>query len=100
VTVRFRPEAAAELREARDWYAAREEHLGDQFLAAVDAAVRRVVARPKAFPVVPLVPLVRRAQLHRFPFTIVFRMLGEEGIEVLAVAHMRRRPGYWRARTR
>jgi toxin ParE1/3/4 len=88
------------LREARAWYASREEHLGDQFIAAVDAAVRRVVTQPLAFPTVPRVPSARRALLRRFPFSIVFRMLGEEVIEVLAVAHTSRRPGYWRARMR
>jgi hypothetical protein len=35
--------------------------------------------------------------LRRFPYLIVFRE-GMEGIEIVAVAHGRRRPGYWRDR--
>jgi toxin ParE1/3/4 len=100
VRVRFRPEAAAELLQARDWYAGRESGLGDEFAAAVDAAVDRVAARPLAFRVLPRVPSIRRAQLRRFPFVLLFRMLTGDVIEVIAVAHMRRRPGYWKTRLR
>jgi hypothetical protein len=42
----------------------------------------------------------RRAQRYvfpRFPFSLVYRMRGDE-VEVLAVAHGKRRPGYWRSR--
>lgn len=98
--VRFRREAAAEVREARKWYAERDSELGDRFVAAVDVCVERVAARPLAFSGVPRVPSVRRAQLRRFPFSLLFRLLAGDVIEVLAVAHMRRRPGYWRRRAR
>ncbi|MCP4594404.1 MAG: hypothetical protein GY842_27045 [bacterium] len=37
---------------------------------------------------------VRRASLSRFPYALVFIELDEE-IRVLAVAHDKRRPGYW-----
>jgi toxin ParE1/3/4 len=100
VKVRFRPEAAAELRHARDWYATREHGLGTEFVAAVDAAVDRVAARPLAFRLLPSVPSVRRAPLRRFPFVLLFRVLTADVIEVIAVAHMRRRPGYWKTRIR
>jgi len=100
VRVRFRPEAADELLRARDWYASRESGLGDEFVAAVDAAVDRVMARPLAFRVLPRVPSIRRAQLRRFPFVLLFRVLTGDVVEVIAVAHMRRRPGYWQSRLR
>jgi plasmid stabilization system protein ParE len=100
VRVRFRLEAAAELREARNWYAERDEDLGRRFVAAVDVAVERVAARPLAFPINPQVPSVRRAHVRRFPFSLLFRLLAGDIIEILAVAHDRRRPGYWRRRVR
>jgi len=100
VKVRFRPDAAAELLQARDWYAGRESGLGDEFATAVDATVDRVAARPLAFRVLPRVPTIRRAQLRRFPFVLLFRVLTGDVIEVIAVAHMRRKPGYWRVRLR
>jgi plasmid stabilization system protein ParE len=42
---------------------------------------------------------LRKVFLDRFPFTLVYRVRGDE-IEVLAVMHQRRRPGYWRTRVR
>ncbi len=40
---------------------------------------------------------VRRSLLKKFPYAVVFIVMAEE-IRILAVAHGRRRPGYWRAR--
>jgi hypothetical protein len=42
---------------------------------------------------------VRRALLARFPYALVFLIL-EEGVRILAVAHAKRRPGYWLGRVR
>jgi plasmid stabilization system protein ParE len=39
----------------------------------------------------------RRLVLRRFPFVIVFREAAN-GVEIIAIAHGRRRPGYWRDR--
>lgn len=41
---------------------------------------------------------IRRAMLARFPFTIVYHELEDE-VEVVAVMHQRRHPGYWKHRT-
>jgi hypothetical protein len=40
---------------------------------------------------------VRRLLVDRFPYALVF-VESETEIRVLAVAHTRRRPGYWRSR--
>ena len=37
---------------------------------------------------------ITRARLPRFPYAVIFMDLGTE-IRVLAVAHAKRRPGYW-----
>ncbi len=39
----------------------------------------------------------RRYILPRFPFSVIYRMKGEL-IEVVVVAHQRRKPGYWKSR--
>jgi hypothetical protein len=39
----------------------------------------------------------RRYVFPLFPFSLVYHLRGDE-VEVLAVAHGRRRPGYWRSR--
>jgi plasmid stabilization system protein ParE len=40
---------------------------------------------------------IRRALLKTYPYAVVFRE-GEEEILILAIAHGKRRPGYWRKR--
>jgi len=90
----FRPEAEAEALEARRWYEDRRPGLGDEFGAAVDATVTRVVEQPLAFPRVR--GETRRAVLVRFPYALYFRVT-EENIVVLAV-HGRQNPTRWRQR--
>jgi hypothetical protein len=57
-----------------------------------------IETRPESFPRVLDVPpglSIRRALLHRFPFALVFHQRGEGDTRIIAVAHAKRRPGYW-----
>lgn len=65
------------------------------FLDELDRAVSRIGDSPGQFP--EYVPGTRRMVLDRFPYFIVFRETAD-GVEILAVAHGHRRPGYWRER--
>lgn len=94
------PEAERELLAARDWYSDRSDGLGQVFVEAVDEAMTRVATMPDACSPVPGVSPelgVRRAFVKRFPFSVVFVELGGM-LVVVAVAHQRRRPGYWLGR--
>lgn len=91
----FREEAAADLQEARDWYAERDEGLADDFLGEVERIVGLVAEGPHAFPLVHRT--LRRALLHRFPYCVFFE-LREGSIEVVAVFHAHRDPRGWRSR--
>jgi hypothetical protein len=42
-------------------------------------------------------PDIRKAGLQRFPFNVLYRVAGG-AVQILAVAHHRRRPGYWLGR--
>ena len=100
----FSPEAVTELAEAVAWYGARGEGLGTRFLDEIDHLLTLLGDHPHAFPKLLGIPQdleVRRALLPRFPFALVLIERPEEA-RVLAVAHVRRRPGYWlhRVRTR
>jgi plasmid stabilization system protein ParE len=90
-----RPAAAADIEGAYRWYEQRRVGLGEEFLAAVDAKLGEVVARPSAYAVV--YREARRALLHRFPYAIFFRIFGETVI-VVACMHGRRDPQRWKAR--
>ncbi|RTL40858.1 MAG: type II toxin-antitoxin system RelE/ParE family toxin [Burkholderiales bacterium] len=93
--IRFRPQARQEVLDAADWYRQRMPGLDREFLLAVDAAVKAAAARPLTFPVIE--ESMRRVLVKRFPYSIVFDVLGQDLI-VLAVFHRRRQPISWRLR--
>ena len=97
---RFEDEADAEYRTAGRWYEERVVGLGIEFFDAVDAALDRIARLPKAGALVGRVAVdlrVRRAPVSRFPYHVVY-LDTPTTIRVLAIAHDRRRPGYWTSR--
>lgn len=100
VSVRVEPEAAEDLVAAAEWYEARKPGLGRAFVNAVDRAIERIETLPHAGLTVPGVDAslrVRRVFTERFPYSVVF-VLVSDVILVIAIAHMKRRPDYWRSR--
>ncbi|WP_138437636.1 type II toxin-antitoxin system RelE/ParE family toxin [Marinobacter shengliensis] len=101
-TVRILEEASQEAIEAAAWYEYEQPGLGDEFFAAVDAAID--VIEENFLPLSPLPEEAgdtgaRRLILERFPYDIVAIELPDE-IIVIAVAHHSREPGYWRQRSK
>lgn len=97
MTVRFHPDASAELDSAALWYEQEQAGLGTAFLNELTLATVAIAEAPRTWPVVSKRRQVRRFLLTRFPFALLFLAL-PEGVVVLAVAHTKRRPFYWRAR--
>lgn len=95
--LRFHGAARREIREAARWYEARGAGLGTELIAEIAACLARVADKPAQFPEVRGAPGVRRALMRRFPYVVVF-LVYDDIITVLAVAHGRRHPLYWRAR--
>ena len=93
--VRLLDVAEQELKEAVEYYNIESPGLGDQFLLEVLTAFERINQFPQAWH--PYTENSRRCQTRRFPYGIVYQILESE-ILVVAVAHMHRRPGYWRDR--
>jgi len=93
--VEFHPAAIAEAAEARRWYHARSEHMGEAFMGEMDRAVEAISSSPERWPQVE--EHTQRYLLRRFPYAVIYRPRPER-VLVVAVAHMRRRPGYWRGR--
>jgi plasmid stabilization system protein ParE len=88
------PEAIADAREARLWYAERSPDAADAFMSELDRALASIAEAPMRWPVKAG---ARRYVMRRFPFVLVYRVSGSI-VEVVAVAHGRRRPGYWKSR--
>lgn len=93
--VEFFPDARRELNEALAWYLERSQTAAEAFIQEVDRAVGVIVSAPGIWR--RFEAGTRRYVLHRFPYGIIYREIGG-GIEVVAVAHHKRRPRYWRDR--
>jgi toxin ParE1/3/4 len=88
----FHPEAESELADAALFYESRVTGLGRQFSAEVQRIIFLICEYPDAGAPVRLP--VRRTLVDRFPYAIVYRH-DPESVHILAVAHLRQRPGYW-----
>ena len=93
--------AVADLTAAGDWYESQVRGLGLDLADEVQRSLDVIAESPSTWPLWPGVPEglnVRRFLLTGFPFAIAYALEGDR-IVVLAVAHLRRRPGYWMGRT-
>jgi plasmid stabilization system protein ParE len=93
--IEFSPGAVEEAGAAREWYESRSVSAAEAFVSELDAAVVSVAEAPSRFP--QYLYGTRRCPFHRFPYVLIYRDKGAV-VEVVAVAHTRRRPGYWRWR--
>jgi hypothetical protein len=91
----FLPEAEQEMLEAAHYYESQSPGLGTEFLSEVDRAVHSIITSPHTWPI--LEGALRRRLIRRFPCGILYRIEPEE-ILIIAVAHLRKRPGYWKER--
>ena len=94
--VRLRQIAKRDLREATTWYAERNVDVAARFTDEVARTLELIEQFPSTGAPVPGVTdrSIRRMPVHNFPYHVVFIELSER-IAVLAVAHDRRKPGYW-----
>jgi len=89
----YQPAALEELRAAIIWYS---EVAGQRQAEVLDREINAKLDLLKDHPLIgtPGVGGSRWMPLKRFPYTLHYRVLGE-AIDILAVAHQKRRPGYW-----
>jgi plasmid stabilization system protein ParE len=93
--LRIEERAESEARSAFLWYLARNPRAAEQFQAAVEECIDAIANTPERFPEIE--PGVRRRLVsHRFPYAVLYRLRGDE-VQVVAVMHLHRRPGYWRS---
>ncbi len=103
VRLEFHPEASREMDAIIDWYEGQRAGLGGEFFARLRRDLQVITENPRVSPPWPGARAraleVRRFAMERFPFTLPYLVL-EELVVVLAVAHVRRRPGYWLGRVK
>ena len=90
---RFHRAALAEHLGEVAFYEDRLPGLGADYLVEFEKVMTRVCATPELYPrVADLV--VRKAQLERFPFQVIYHV-AQAQVFIVAIAHQRRRPAYW-----
>lgn len=99
--VRMGASAEAELLDAARWYEERRSGLGQRFIGATDDTIKSIARWPRAGSPVDTDDYrdIRRAPVSGFPYSLGY-LVAEDAVYVLAVAHDRRRPGFWHHRGR
>jgi len=90
--VEFHPAAETDVEEAQRWYVERSAIAARVFLAELIASIDRVSQSPEIWP--RYLAGTRRYVFPRFPFSLVYRVANDV-MTVVAVAHHRRKAGYW-----
>lgn len=93
--LKYHPAARWEIKAAHAWYVRQSIQAADGFYEELLPALDRVRRLPRLNP--PHLYGTQRAVLERYPYTIIYRELLHE-IQIIAVAHAKRRPGYWAKR--
>lgn len=95
--LQFFEDAAAEVEGDRAWYRERSESAEAGFLRELDHAIQQVTDSPWQWP--HYLADTRRYVFPTYPYSLVY-FVEDDVIRVVAVAHDKRRPGYWRKRLR
>lgn len=94
-SVELHEDAAHEFISAFEWYFSRNEIVAVRFSQDVNDAIEHIAQFPERYP--EYFHQSRKFVLRHFPFLIVYREL-PSSIQILAIAHAARRPGYWKNR--
>jgi len=92
---RVHREVWLEIEAGDDWYLERSVDASAEFIAAISDAFEIISQAPKRWP--KYLHGTRRFVLRRFPFSIVY-LDDPDVVSIVAVAHGKRKPGYWKAR--
>ncbi len=83
------------MRDAIGWYRSRSPSVAAEFRVVASEMIRQIIKAPQRWP--KYLQGTRRFVLHRFPFSIIY-LDDPDTVSIVAVAHNKRKPGYWKAR--
>lgn len=89
------PEAQAEITGSLKYLEERDPILAEDLDAKIDSAVQMIAAKPGTWP--RYIHGTKRYLLDRFPYSVIYREKNG-AIQIIALAHHRRKPGYWSKR--
>ena len=91
----FHPDAKEELDGAVEFYEQSQAGLGLEFAEEVYATIARIIQYPESWSA--LSQNSRRCLVNRFPYGLIYQIKSQT-LRIIAVAHLHRRPGYWKER--
>ena len=91
----FHPSAIDELNDSVNYYENCKTGLGFDFLKEVYATIQRIIQFPGSWPKIS--KNTCRCLINRFPYGIIYQVLENE-IVIIAIMHVKRKPGYWKER--
>lgn len=97
MSIRYLPGAVVDLNEALAYYSQRNVHAAQRFADAVRAREQAILDFPEL--AYSLGGMLRVLRVARFPYSLVYLPI-ESDILIIAVAHHKRRPAYWKSRLR
>lgn len=90
--------ASLELAEAVRWYEERRPRWGARLFDAVNATMALIESHPEIGSPRRGRPAARQLKVRGFPYLVAYRIRPDD-VYVVALAHAKRRPGYWRHRS-
>jgi hypothetical protein len=91
----FHPDAKEEFDGAVEFYEQSQPGLGLEFTEEIYATLARIIKYPDAWST--LSKNSRRCLVSRFPYGLIYQIKSHT-LRIIAVAHLHRRPGYWKER--
>jgi plasmid stabilization system protein ParE len=85
--------AFRELQRAAARYRGQSTRVADRFIVALDRAFQKIAENPLQWALYR--PGLRWLSVHKFPYIVYFQIRNEDCVRIIAVAHGKRRPGYW-----
>jgi len=95
--VLFAPQAREEILEATAYYRDRSSQAVEKFSGDIAGTIDLLLQFPGVGS--PVSRNARRLLLKNFPYQFIYRVEGDD-VRVFAVAHLKRKPRYWRERLR
>lgn len=96
--LRVHPEADDEVKAAVRYLNAQRENAGDRFFEEYQQQLQRILDDPCSLPKLETAPPrldIRRTLIRRYHYLVIFEILSDDEVLLLAVAHGSRRPNYW-----
>lgn len=94
-SVEYYPEARLEIIDTFNWYDEKALGLGLEFLNEVHIAESEIARNPELGQIYE--SGTKRFLLNRFPLALIY-LATEKNLQNIAVAHCKRKPGYWKKR--